>query len=325
MLPDLRFLIGATLAAALLGVTGVGLFATMQMVHQTRVGPLESSRILAFTADGMHQPGGVARFGTPLLADDPFAGIPRATIVADRLAQESPAAENPADSPPAAESAQPAALPANDHDTVDERAVIEPPLPPGGDDTQTAAEPSPQAPVERDSQAAVAAPAPPLDVAPDVAAPNAGTPNADAASVAAPTAAAAPEPDHVGSLPPAPAEPPVEPAEPIAPAALAPAASIAPADSPAAAAPPAGAASEEPAASPASGEGAAPAPAAEAEPAAKPAAKKAVRRAKARPKLRKVRTVQPTASSGYPIAVSPFPAPALPKGAVPKGLWSNWD
>ena len=48
MLPDFRFVIGAILATAFLGVMSVGLFATVRHTHQAKVGPLEASRTLAF-------------------------------------------------------------------------------------------------------------------------------------------------------------------------------------------------------------------------------------------------------------------------------------
>ena len=41
MLPDFRFVIGAGLATAFLGVTSVGLLATVRLTHQGKVGPLE--------------------------------------------------------------------------------------------------------------------------------------------------------------------------------------------------------------------------------------------------------------------------------------------
>jgi hypothetical protein len=43
MLPDVRFAIGAGLAIALLGVTALGMFASVQVAHRSRIGPLEAS------------------------------------------------------------------------------------------------------------------------------------------------------------------------------------------------------------------------------------------------------------------------------------------
>lgn len=48
MLANLRFVIGAALATALLAVTALGLFAAVRMTHHTKIGPLESSRSMAF-------------------------------------------------------------------------------------------------------------------------------------------------------------------------------------------------------------------------------------------------------------------------------------
>lgn len=48
MLPDVRFVIGATLATAVLGVAAFGLATAVRLSHQAKIGPLESSRSLAF-------------------------------------------------------------------------------------------------------------------------------------------------------------------------------------------------------------------------------------------------------------------------------------
>jgi hypothetical protein len=56
MLPDLRFIIGATLATALLAMTGIGLFAAARLAHHAKVGPLESSRSLAFADPSERKP-----------------------------------------------------------------------------------------------------------------------------------------------------------------------------------------------------------------------------------------------------------------------------
>lgn len=48
MLPDLRFVLGGAVAISLLGMTGLGLFATVRLAHQAKIGPLEASRSLAF-------------------------------------------------------------------------------------------------------------------------------------------------------------------------------------------------------------------------------------------------------------------------------------
>jgi hypothetical protein len=48
MLPDLRFAIGAVLAAALLVVTALGVAATLRLAQQAKLGPIETSHGLAF-------------------------------------------------------------------------------------------------------------------------------------------------------------------------------------------------------------------------------------------------------------------------------------
>jgi hypothetical protein len=48
MLPDFRFVIGAVLATVVLGVTSFGLLAAVRLTHHGKVGPLESSRHVAF-------------------------------------------------------------------------------------------------------------------------------------------------------------------------------------------------------------------------------------------------------------------------------------
>ena len=72
MLPDLRFVIGAVLATALLGVTLFGLAATMHISHQSKIGPLEASRMLAYTPEGRHR---IFDMPAPRF-DSPFANIP---------------------------------------------------------------------------------------------------------------------------------------------------------------------------------------------------------------------------------------------------------
>jgi hypothetical protein len=51
MIPDLRFIIGAVTAVALLGFTLFGMVAAVHITHQSRVGPLEASRLLAYTPE----------------------------------------------------------------------------------------------------------------------------------------------------------------------------------------------------------------------------------------------------------------------------------
>jgi hypothetical protein len=48
MLPDFRFVIGAVLALAVLATTAFGMLVAVRATHQTKAGPLEVSRNLAF-------------------------------------------------------------------------------------------------------------------------------------------------------------------------------------------------------------------------------------------------------------------------------------
>lgn len=212
MLPDLRFLIGAMLATALLGVTLFGLAAAMHISHQSKVGPLEASRMLAYTPDGQHR-----IFDVPARRlDSPFANIPAdpnpvplqqptaaaaPPVQTAAAAQPAPIAEPiPATQPgpvakptaaptPAAEPmpvVQAANLPADDPDTVDERAVVDPPLPLDADPpaaTSTPATPSPK-------PAAATASTPPIATMPAAPAPVAERPTAT------------PNVAQVGSVPP---------------------------------------------------------------------------------------------------------------------------
>ncbi len=73
MLPDLRFVLGALIATAVLGVTLFGLAATMHISYQSKIGPLEASRMLAYTSEGgRHR---IFEISAPR-ADSPFANIP---------------------------------------------------------------------------------------------------------------------------------------------------------------------------------------------------------------------------------------------------------
>jgi len=94
MLPDFRFVIGAVLATAFLGVTCIGLFATVRLAHQAKIGPLEASRALAF-GDGADwnqfaDPDSVRRFEElARKADAADAAAPAENIVRIDLVAES--------------------------------------------------------------------------------------------------------------------------------------------------------------------------------------------------------------------------------------------
>lgn len=163
MIPDLRFVVGAVIATALLGVTLFGLAAAMHISHQSKISPLEASRLLAYTPESRHR-----IFDVPAPRfDSPFASIPADP---NPVPLQQPA-EPVAPVLQTAAAAQPTLgvqPPANDADTVDERAVVEPPLPPDGDPPAAAA---------------------PIETAPATPAPVAEQP------------AAAPDVQQVGSIP----------------------------------------------------------------------------------------------------------------------------
>jgi hypothetical protein len=48
MLPDFRFVIGATLAIALLGIAAFGITTAVRLSHEAKIGPLEAMRSVAF-------------------------------------------------------------------------------------------------------------------------------------------------------------------------------------------------------------------------------------------------------------------------------------
>lgn len=150
MLPDLRFLIGAVLATALLGVTLFGLAAAMHISQQSKISPIEASRMLAYTPGGQHRIFDVParRTDSPFLnipagpnpvplqqpaapsmppAQTAAAALPAPKAVPTATAQPAPAAELNAKPTPAAQAAN-LPTPADNHDTVDERAVVDPPL-----------------------------------------------------------------------------------------------------------------------------------------------------------------------------------------------------
>jgi hypothetical protein len=93
MLPDLRFVIGAGLALALLVVTGFGVAATLRLAHQAKMGPLEASRSLAYAGqtdwNQFQDPSATRRFANVVsaVASDSVLPslVPPARIDADAL------------------------------------------------------------------------------------------------------------------------------------------------------------------------------------------------------------------------------------------------
>jgi hypothetical protein len=95
MLPDFRFVFGATLATAMLGVAGFGLVASVRLLHEARVGSLETAQTLAYAGptewNQFYDPDSARRFAeTAGKADDP--GAPARLETPD----ETPAATAPA-------------------------------------------------------------------------------------------------------------------------------------------------------------------------------------------------------------------------------------
>lgn len=191
MIPDLRFVVGAVIATALLGVTLFGLAAAMHISHQSKISPLEASRLLAYAPESRHR---IFDIPAPRL-DSPFANIPadpnpvplQQPSEPAEPPQQTAATAQPAPDAQASPAAQPASppRPANDADTVDERAVVDPPLPLDNDPPAAAAESAPAAPPPESAAAA----APPVETTPAAAAPVAEQP------------AAAQDVQQVGSIP----------------------------------------------------------------------------------------------------------------------------
>jgi hypothetical protein len=128
MLPDFRFIIGATLATSLLGMAAFGLFAATRLAHHAKIGPLEASRSFAFADQPERDSLYAATNATPF-ADlerraataDAAGGVPPATagnlpipVTAERpdiAARTATATLTPATEAPAA---RPENYPAND-------------------------------------------------------------------------------------------------------------------------------------------------------------------------------------------------------------------
>jgi hypothetical protein len=69
MLPDFRFVLGGFLAIAVLGVAGLGLVTSVQLVREAHMVPLEDTRSLAFSGhtewNQFYDPDAARRFGGP--------------------------------------------------------------------------------------------------------------------------------------------------------------------------------------------------------------------------------------------------------------------
>src|ERR1700693_3190668 len=78
MLPDFRFVLGGFLAIAVLGVAGLGLVTSVQLVREAHMAPLEDTRSLAFSGhtewNQFYDPDAARRFdGSGGKAENPGA------------------------------------------------------------------------------------------------------------------------------------------------------------------------------------------------------------------------------------------------------------
>ncbi|MCC6887496.1 MAG: hypothetical protein IT536_03085 [Hyphomicrobiales bacterium] len=302
MIPDLRFVIGAVTATVLLGVTVFGLLVAVHISHQSKVGPLEASRLLAYTADSARH----ARQPPAGAADHPFAGFP--TDAAPPLARSTESAEvRPPIEATETAAAPAAAKPPDEADTVDERAVVDPPLP--VDDSAPASTADAPAPVA-DGAPSNAAPSDAVSVPATVPAAEESPPSGPALASPVDAASAASNPVTEETAP-SPAAPAAEPAARITGAAADLATPAPSADETTVGSIPNAAAERVDNAPPAVEAG-------DALPKKARPARKAVAKAKA---ARRAATIAPTASTGYPVGFSGTTAPASARPAI--GFWGD--
>jgi hypothetical protein len=173
MLPDFRFVLGAILAIAVLAVTGLGLVASVRLVHEARLGPLEDGRSLAYAGhpewNQFYDPDGARRF-------EGLAGRPEAPVAEarpDPAAEASPALAPPAVAPVSCEE-RTASIPARP-----EPEIVPVVAPVTADDRTPEAEP-PHAdpPLFTQAPAAVTVAAPPAEPADAPAVPGTAVPDA---------------------------------------------------------------------------------------------------------------------------------------------------
>ena len=126
MLPDFRFVIGAVLAAAVLGVTALGLLTAARVTHQTKLGPFETSRNLVFDDSSdwnqFYDPDSARRFGElARKADATEASTQPAAEVPAQPATDVPA-QTTADAPTQPVAATEVAAEPPDHDRTSDGA-----------------------------------------------------------------------------------------------------------------------------------------------------------------------------------------------------------
>jgi hypothetical protein len=165
MLPDLRFVMGASLAIAMLAVAGLGLAISTQLLHEARVNPVVETQSLAYAGQAQdnpfYDPGSALRFTRGLGKPDEAAVPLRVPLPPepnpDASAKPEEPAANPADRIEAnlavdKDPAPPAVEPA----VAERPAPSEATKPPEG---SAAAAPSPPAEPERVANAPAASPA----------------------------------------------------------------------------------------------------------------------------------------------------------------------
>jgi hypothetical protein len=153
MLPDLRFVFGATLAIAMLAVAGFGFAISSQLLHQARVGSLEPTQSLAYAGraedNPFYDPDSALRFTKALTRPDeatpqpplaklpdPVPALPTTSAESDKLADPAPAplVEPVAVTPPPSEGLKPPeAEAAGKAPTEPERVASAPAASPGED------------------------------------------------------------------------------------------------------------------------------------------------------------------------------------------------
>ena len=146
MLPDFRFVLGAILAITLLAVAGLGLVASVRLVQEARINPIEDARSLAFAGHAQwnqfYDPEGARRFED--LAGKAPATEARLETPAETAQMAPPVAAPPAAVPHEAPQEETASLPAHQPDPVI-GAVDAPSI---ADDKPPASDPPPADPAQ---------------------------------------------------------------------------------------------------------------------------------------------------------------------------------
>jgi hypothetical protein len=183
MLPDFRFVIDAVVAIALLGVAGLGLVTSVQLVREAHMGPLDDSRSLAFAGHAewnqFYDPEAARRFaGLTGGTENPTAEAPPQAPKEAQAPEEAQALEE-AQAPKEAETLAPAG--------AEERTAS---IPAHRIDSAIAEDKPPESPPTTETPAVVTMLAPPIEA-----------PGAPTAEVAGATEAEPPSPERPASAP----------------------------------------------------------------------------------------------------------------------------